>query len=277
MPTVYLSREGIFPITADGHGNAVKPPTGYAFAGTIQGEGKLAGVPSLFVRTQGCNLRCVWTSPDGRPCTCDTSHTSFGGGYAAPAEAADILATIRRNRGNIRHVVITGGEPLLQADALLPVVEALRADGMHVTIETNGTIFHPAIVGAASLMSISPKLSGSEPTPSKLAQLGLQPDANTQRHQSIAIDTGALQSIIDHADDVQLKFVVSAAADEAEIQSLLSQLTVRSTLDVVLMPMGITPEEIAVNSHIAVPMAIRNGWRYTPRLHITMFGNREGV
>ncbi len=94
---------------------------------SIQGEGMLAGVPSFFIRTSGCNLRCVW---------CDTPYTSWAPEGARVAVDELLLLA---ERSGLRHVVITGGEPLLQREIGTLIAE-LTARGHHVTVETAGTI-----------------------------------------------------------------------------------------------------------------------------------------
>ncbi|HUB33862.1 MAG TPA: 7-carboxy-7-deazaguanine synthase QueE, partial [Bryobacteraceae bacterium] len=110
---------------------------------SLQGEGSLVGVPSVFIRTTGCNLRCSW---------CDTPYTSW------QPEGTDwslrqILAEVRAHPA--RHAVVTGGEPMIQPE-IIPLTEQLRAAGLHITVETAGTVFQPV---ACDLMSISPKLA----------------------------------------------------------------------------------------------------------------------
>src|SRR6266700_3033332 len=130
---------------------------------SIQGEGSLAGVPSFFIRTSGCNLRCGW---------CDTPYTSW------MPEGTDltldqILHEVKAHPA--RHVVVTGGEPMI-APEIVPLTERLRDRGLHITIETAGTVFHPV---ACDLMSISPKLSNSTPADPRWAgrhdRLRIQP------------------------------------------------------------------------------------------------------
>src|SRR3990170_1963985 len=114
---------------------------------SIQGEGRLTGTPSVFVRASGCNLRC---------CFCDTPYASWqpeGQDYAVD----EIIAEVEE--WDCRHVVITGGEPMLLAE-LIPLCRELRRRGRHITIETAGTLYLPV---ACDLMSISPKLAGSAP------------------------------------------------------------------------------------------------------------------
>lgn len=275
---IALSREGIFPIVVCPDGQLPDAATGLPMAGTVQGEGKLVGVPSLFIRLQGCNLRCVWRNAHGAVSRCDTAHTSFGGGTVHKVSADYIASVVKANMGSMRHVVITGGEPLLQSDELIPLLDSLRREGYHITIETNGTIYNADVVSRCDLLSISPKLSSSNPTADKLSVLGLTPDAATMRHADIAVNIDVLRQLVTRSADCQLKFVVGTAADEMLIRDeVLAHLPDVEPADVVIMPLGVTPEEIQQSNQYAIPMAIRNGWRYTPRLHVMLWGNKEGV
>src|SRR4051812_42191805 len=115
---------------------------------SVQGEGSLVGVPSIFVRTTGCNLRCSW---------CDTPYTSWN----PVGDEFSVAAILERTAqyAAARHVVITGGEPMI-APGVVDLSERMRERGMHITFETAGTVYAPV---ACDLMSISPKLSNSTP------------------------------------------------------------------------------------------------------------------
>ncbi|KPK77556.1 MAG: 7-carboxy-7-deazaguanine synthase [Gemmatimonas sp. SM23_52] len=94
---------------------------------SIQGESSWAGMPCVFVRTTGCNLRCVW---------CDTDY-AFYGGKDMPVE--EIMREVERIGRGCKLVAITGGEPLLQKD-VRPLAEALLASGYTVLCETSGSL-----------------------------------------------------------------------------------------------------------------------------------------
>src|SRR5512140_296946 len=116
---------------------------------SLQGEGGLVGVPSVFVRTSGCNLRCSW---------CDTPYTSWRPeGVEMTLDA--VVDDVEKRLGSARHVVVTGGEPMILPD-IVALTGRLRERGRHITVETAGTVFQPV---ACDLMSISPKLSNSTP------------------------------------------------------------------------------------------------------------------
>src|SRR5438046_8727725 len=99
---------------------------------SIQGEGKLAGVPSVFIRASGCNLRCVW---------CDTPYASWD----PKGEDVGVDEIVRQIEAfGTKHVVVTGGEPMIMPD-IAPLCNVLNARGHHVTIATAGTEYKPAI------------------------------------------------------------------------------------------------------------------------------------
>lgn len=118
---------------------------------SLQGEGANTGLPAVFVRTSGCNLRCRF---------CDTDHR-----HHSPMTAAEIVAEVAKYPAPL--VVLTGGEPALQVDA--PLVEALHGTGKTVAIETNGTLPLPHGI---DWVTLSPKdlFSGGDTMPCLLTR-----------------------------------------------------------------------------------------------------------
>lgn len=285
MEKLILSKEAVFPVTKDWNGKLLdeNPKTGLAIAGTIQGEGKLAGVPSLFIRLAGCNLRCIWQMEDGTYSRCDTRYASFQPNEIIELEVDKIVDWVRYNIGNIRHVVITGGEPLLQKKGLADLCQKLKSQlNIHITLESNGSIFNEEVANCVDLFSISPKLSNSVPSPSKLEVFGLKENTVFKKHNETRYNLEALQSYINLANnsdkELQLKFVIGKKDDYKEILSdFVGQLSNCKASDIMLMPLGATKVEISRSSPMVLNMAIANGWRFSPRVHIDLFGSKSGV
>lgn len=280
-----LANEGVFPVVKDKNGDVLKeiPATGMSFAGTIQGEGKLAGVPSLFIRLSSCNLRCIWQLPDGSYSKCDTPYASFDAKGLNQLDINEIIDIVRHNLGPIRHVVLTGGEPLLQKAPLTVLASRLKQlFNLHLTIETNGTLYDVKLAEQIDLFSISPKLLNSVPNEAKLRALGLQPSGPLSFHGEKRLNLSALQSYIDlchnTSKELQLKFVVGCPEDEAEIKNnYLKHLRNWQPDQIMLMPLGANSFELQQTTQMVLEMAIRNGWRFTQRVHIDLFGAKAGV
>lgn len=222
---------------------------------SIQGEGELAGAPSVFVRLSGCNLRCAW---------CDTPYASWKptGSRLTIAEILDALAPFPS-----RHAVVTGGEPLVARD-IHALCQTLRDHGYHITIETAGTIPPSGI--ACDLASVSPKLAHSTPPASQFGQPWVQ------RHESRRLSLDSLRSWIrDYR--YQLKFVVAQSADLEEIELLLDRLGGIPPSCVQLMPEGTTPESLRAKAPWLAEQCLRKGYRFCDRLHIHLFGNTPGT
>jgi len=212
----------------------------------------LVGVPSVFVRTSGCNLRCVW---------CDTPYTSWAPeGTEQPIEA--ILEEVRRYPA--RHAVVTGGEPMI-APQMAELTAALSGAGLHVTVETAGTVFADM---TCDLMSVSPKLANSTPWERDGGRWAHQ-------HERLRIDVETLRRLIG-AYTYQLKFVVARPEDLAELRDIVER-TGADRSRVVLMPEGVEPSLLRERGQWLVEIAKQEGFRFSPRLHIDLWGNRRGV
>lgn len=226
---------------------------------SLQGEGTLVGVPSTFVRVAGCNLRCVW---------CDSPGTSWqsAGQPRALDELVDACA-----RGP-RHVVLTGGEPLL-FPALAELSRRLSAAGHHITVESAGTRWLDGL--ACDLLSLSPKLAHSAPW-------ARDPEW-AERHERRRLAPPVLRRWL-AAYPWQLKFVVTSdakrlSADLDEIETLLTELQIpnESRHQVLLMPECTDPKRLSAAYRQLVPVCLERGFRLGERLHIALFGHTPGT
>ena len=266
------------------------------FGPSIQGEGRYAGTPSVFVRLNSCNLRCAFKGS-----LCDTPYTSHHPEKSKLYEVSDLakeivdLVDIIGGRYENSHIVITGGEPLLQQKALKDLIDEIRIEHdcyNQITIETNGTIMPDTNLDYGDIFwSISPKLSTSccfEGTD--------VPEALREQHKKTRINLEALAAIVMSGCDYQLKFVYSGPESVDEINDLIYCLKdhiksgmgqyvrdiANSRLDeidehIMLMPEGTTIEQLNESSIGAVDACIENGWKFCDRLHIRIWGNQRAV
>jgi len=219
---------------------------------SVQGEGIWSGIPSIFVRVSGCNLRCQW---------CDTPYASWKP-EGPTLSLYEIMERVTSDQ--VRHVVLTGGEPML-FDAIVPLAEALRAAGKVITIETAGTVDRAL---PCDLMSISPKLANSTPTDPTWSA----------RHEATRHRPDVVRSLL-QAYNYQLKFVVNPEGgdDLAEIDALLAEIGPVDAERVLLMPEGTDSETLHRRGRALVPVCLERNWRLAPRLHIDLFGNTKGT
>ena len=210
------------------------------------------GVPSVFVRTSGCNLRCVW---------CDTPYTSW------TPEGSDW--TMERIVNEVakfpaRHVVITGGEPMI-APQVAELTQRLKQRGLHITIETAGTVNMPVV---CDLMSISPKLKNSTP---------LERDGGrwAPQHERLRWQPEVLKKLM-AGYEYQLKFVIADPQDLAELREMQTTLGAPSS-KVLLMPEGTKAETIRERGVWLAEICKEYGYRFSPRLHVELWGDRRGV
>jgi len=279
MTKIGLVHDGIFPILYDENNKLIEKTleTGFKVSGCLQGEGKYVNVPSLFIRTSGCNLRCIFSNKNGKPNTCDTPYSSF-----KPDQNImnlDVVANIIRNNiGNIKHLVITGGEPFLQSNPLVELLDLIKDLNLYITIETNGTIYDNDLVLKADLISLSPKLESSNPTWLKQDVFGIKlSEAIMSKHYIIRYNLEVLKKFCNSAKQVQLKFVITCQEDLNEvIEKYYNPLNglVNST-DIYLMPEGITEKEIQEKSMWLMEECIKNGFTFCPRMHVLYFGGAK--
>jgi 7-carboxy-7-deazaguanine synthase len=217
---------------------------------SLQGEGRLSGTPSVFVRIAGCPLHCRW---------CDTAYAR---NEAASKEYSVTEALAEVTKYNCRNIVITGGEPMHALD--LPEFAAkLASPSRHITIETAGLVFVPGL--NCQLMSISPKLSSSTPADAALAAA----------HDKLRLNIEALRNLT-ACYDYQLKFVIDRPSDLEEIRDILAQLPRAATERVLLMPQARTRDELLRNSPMVAEMCKTNGFAFSQRLHILLWNNQRG-
>jgi 7-carboxy-7-deazaguanine synthase len=223
---------------------------------SLQGEGELTGVPSVFVRTSGCNLRCAW---------CDTPYASWnpeGEPRSVEAIVADVLG-----QGAARHVVLTGGEPMI-AKEIRALAAQLKEAGRHITIETAATVAPGGI--ACDLASLSPKLLNSAPDPVAHATW-------RRKHEATRWQPEVVRAWIDQYP-YQFKFVVSRPEDVDELEHMLQAL--RRDIPrhkVLLMPEGTSLEKIRGRAAWLGELCKARGYRYAHRLHLELYGNRRGT
>ncbi len=217
---------------------------------SLQGEGILVGVPSFFIRSSGCNMRCRW---------CDTPYTS----WLPEGERRSVGGLVTEAvQSGVRHVVVTGGEPLLQRE-IAPLTRELRAAGLHITIETAGTVDPPF---ECDLLSVSPKTANSDPQ-----------GAWRERHRRLRTDLEPLRRLVRRYLDHQLKFVVADCDDLAEILELVESVGGIEASRVLLMAEGRSAAEVAEKAPMVAALCSEHGFRYTPRLHLDLFGGGRGV
>jgi 7-carboxy-7-deazaguanine synthase len=220
---------------------------------SIQGEGLLTGVPSVFVRTSGCNLRCWF---------CDTPYTSWEPEGETRELAEVIAATLAYE---CQHVVITGGEPMIVPE-LIPLTRVLAEAGRHITIETAGTRF---LQLDCQLMSISPKLANSTPSPERDAAWHI-------RHEQTRHAPAVIRQLV-ATYETQFKFVIDQPADCEEVERYLVEFPEIERRRVLLMPQGTDLETLSRTAEWLEPYCSEHGLRYCPRKHVEWFGFRRGT
>lgn len=225
---------------------------------SLQGEGKLLGVPSVFVRASGCNLRCVW---------CDTPYASWSP-EGPEMSVGEIVAKVESYA--CRHVVLTGGEPMIMPE-IQDLAACLSELGKHITIETAATLFKPI---RCDLASLSPKLSNSTPHEREGGRFAAAHEKQRLRPEVINLWIDHQRSL---RNDLQLKFVISNEQDLKEIDALLAQVKSVPACDVLLMPEGTDVATLRDRAGWVGEICKTRGFRFCPRLHVELYGNTRGT
>lgn len=235
---------------------------------TIQGEGKRAGKPSFFIRTNHCNLRCQFAGGN----LCDTAYTSWNPDDEKNFGDIEIEKIIGQYiQHNCMDVVITGGEPTMFAEDLTNLcieLKRINPDSV-ITIETNGT-YIGKFIEYIDLVSISPKLKSSTPFGTHYEKL--------HTNNRVNLESFRKYNELKQSDkiDIQWKFVVTSEADLNEILELQKEIGFKNS-DVYLMPEGITEEELASKRLEIIELCKKYQFNYTDRLHVIIWGNKRGV
>lgn len=232
------------------------------FGPTIQGEGRSAGHPVMFLRLALCNLHCIW---------CDTPYTWNwkGTSFQHPdkydpseeiheKEVMDVINALYEKAGDVRSLVISGGEPLIQHKQLIPVLRLLKFEKWWIEVETNATISPPDnFAELVNQFNCSPKLSNSG-------------DPLRLRERSEAMHFFA------NHPDAYFKFVVQSEQDIAEIQKLVEKYRIPYG-HVYLMPLGKTIDELNLTRAITQNICNQYGFLFSDRLHVVQFGGIRAV
>ena len=220
---------------------------------SIQGEGKLTGVPSVFVRASGCNLRCTW---------CDTPYASWNP-EGDEVSVDRIIESVRSYATS--YAVVTGGEPMIMPD-IGDLTRRLRQGGYHITIETAATVYQPV---DCDLASLSPKLANSTPHERNGG-------SSATAHDRLRLNIEVIRRFTE-VHEFQLKFVVCGPEDVDEIDSILQRLPGVDDADVLLMPEGVDAAVLSEREPWVAEVCKQRGWRYCPRLQIMLYGNVRGT
>ena len=217
---------------------------------SIQGEGPNFGKPAIFLRTAQCNLKCTW---------CDTKYTWDWENYDYTKEVKEMtLEEIKEQLLDleIKHLVITGGEPLLQQDDLADLLSFLKPD-FYVEIETNCTILpNKMLTDLVDQWNVSPKTENSG-NPLELYE-------NDECYYFFA-----------NQENCFFKYVVENESDIPEIKKFVTKYNIPENR-VQLMTQASTKEEISMKEKSISELAKLHNFSFSPRLHVAMWGSQRG-
>jgi organic radical activating enzyme len=217
---------------------------------SIQGEGPNFGKPAIFLRTAQCNLKCTW---------CDTKYTWDWKNYDFSKEVKEMTIDEVKDtitELEIKHLVITGGEPLLQQDDLADLLSFLKPD-FYVEVETNCTILpNKMLTDLIDQWNVSPKTKNSG-NPLELCE-------NNECYYFFANQENAF-----------FKYVVEDETDIPEIKKFVTKYKIPEKR-VQLMTQASTKEEISIREKSISKLAKSHNFTFSPRLHVAMWGSQRG-
>ena len=217
---------------------------------SIQGEGNNAGKPAVFLRTAECNLKCVW---------CDTKYTWDWKNYDYSKEVNEIsIKEVRQSleQFRVRHLVITGGEPLMQQDDLAELLTFLKPK-FYVEVETNGTILpNNTLSVLVDQWNVSPKTKNSG-NPLEMCE------------------DNECYTFFSKKKNCYFKYVVESEEDLIEINQLISKYNLEKER-VLLMTQAMTKEEILAKEKNVFTLSKKNSLGFSPRLHVMKWGSQRG-
>ena len=218
---------------------------------SLQGEGPNIGAPSVFLRLATCNLTCSW---------CDTKYTWDWENFDYSREVGTLESGPLEERilsFGCSRLIITGGEPLLQQNELAPLVASLKAQGFQFEVETNGTIVpQPELVRDIDQWNVSPKLESS---------------GNTKDRR----DTPQVMEALSRLPNAYFKFVITEPEDVDEVCALRDKYGLLNQ-QIILMPEGTRPGDMQQRSQWVSEACVKEGFRFSTRLHILLWGDKRG-
>ncbi|MEM4310880.1 MAG: 7-carboxy-7-deazaguanine synthase QueE [Nitrososphaerales archaeon] len=220
---------------------------------SIQGEGINIGKPAVFLRTYYCNLNCCW---------CDSKYTWENQSKAKEGidyfnlSPEDLIYEIAKYP--CKHLVITGGEPLIHQNSLLKLIRRLKEMDYYIEVESNGTI-KPLkdFLDLIDCFNLSPKLSNS----------GIEGRRRLKEE---------VLKLFTSKDKTYFKFVICERKDLDEVGEIIKLFSIKRE-KVILMPEGTNTETLNRRSEWLIEECKKRGFRFSPRLHILIYGNRRGL
>ncbi len=219
---------------------------------SIQGEGPNMGKPAIFLRMALCNLTCEW---------CDTRYTWDWKNYEYDKEVKEMSAKQVEEqllKHDTKHLVLTGGEPMLQQKALLPLFTTLKRMGFFIEVETNGTIIPIAeMLDLIDQWNVSPKLENSQ--------------------NSLALrEKLECYQFFNSLPNAYFKYVIQNPKDLDEVRQLAEKYRIPGTKTIV-MPEARSRQQLATRSAWLAGLCKQLGYSFSTRLHIELWGNKRGV